>query len=195
MRFLFPPELVTAPSPLHWQGPSPLPQRHSGIRTGRGPKAPGQRPTRPRRALRPRRVGRWPLSLLDLRVYKAPFRAGGGNAGRVSCSRPDGRSRGCPESLAGAIAPATAPRRDQDQPGAQAPGQRPPSPRRALCAHRGRALASVLPGPAGLQGTVARGRGKHGSRFLFPPKGAIPVPGPERSSRQAGSRIAFSAPC
>jgi len=38
------------------------------------------------------------------------------------------------------------------QPGAKAPGQRPP----------GRALASVHPGPAGLQGTVPRGRGNAG---------------------------------
>jgi len=48
-----PPELMIAPSPLQWQGPSPLPQRYAGIRTGRGPKAPGQRPPCPRRALRP----------------------------------------------------------------------------------------------------------------------------------------------
>jgi hypothetical protein len=140
-RFLFPPTMTTAPLPPHWQGPSPLPQRYDGIRTGRGqsprpgpaglqgtvargrgkraafpdpartgdsvitasmagaiapatasrwpltsrgPKAPGQRPPRPRRALRPRRVWRRPLSFLDLPVYRAPPRAGGGNAGRVS---------------------------------------------------------------------------------------------------------------
>jgi len=87
-----------------------------------GAKAPGQRPTRPWRALRTRRVGRWPLSLPDLPVYRTPFRAGGGNALRflfppggangrtrmpwqgpsplpqetrcVSCSRPEGRMAG-----------------------------------------------------------------------------------------------------
>jgi hypothetical protein len=32
-------------------------------------------------------------------------------------------------------------------------------------------------------------------RFLFPPGGAIPLPGSARFSRQAGGRIAFSAPC
>jgi len=74
-----------------WQGPLPLPKRYAGIRTGRGPKAPGQRPPRPWRVLRPRRVGRWPLSLPDVPIYRAPFRAGGGNAGRVSCSRPERR--------------------------------------------------------------------------------------------------------
>ena len=48
-------------------------------------------------------------------------------------------------------------------PGAKAPGQRPPRPRRAL--------ACRVPGPAGLQGNVARGRG-NAVRFLFPPGGA-----------------------
>ncbi len=46
-RFLHPPALTKAQLPLPWQGPSPLPQRCAGIRTGRGPKPPGQRPTRP----------------------------------------------------------------------------------------------------------------------------------------------------
>jgi len=45
-------------------------------------KASGQRPTRPWRALRPRRVGRWPLLVPDRRIYRAPCRAGGGNAVR-----------------------------------------------------------------------------------------------------------------
>ncbi len=39
-RFLFPPALTKALSPLLSQGPSPLPQRCAGIRTGRGPKPP-----------------------------------------------------------------------------------------------------------------------------------------------------------
>ncbi len=58
-----------------------------------------------------------------------------------------------------------------DQQGATAPGQRPPRPRRAL--------ATVVPGPAGPQGTVAQGRGKRGSRFLLPPdqaKALSPLP-------------------
>ncbi len=53
------PETVQALSPLQWQGPSPLPQRHAVPRPT-GAKAPGQRPPRPRRALLARRVGRWP---------------------------------------------------------------------------------------------------------------------------------------
>jgi len=67
--------------------------------------------------------------------------------------------------------PATALRRDQDRPGAKAPGQRPPRPRRAL--------ASVLSGPTGLGGTVPSGRGKRGSRFPFPPA-LMTAPSPPR---------------
>ena len=82
------PVLMTAPLSPQWQGPSPLPQRSAGIRTGRGAKAPGQRPPRPWRALLARRVGRWPLYLPELPVYRAMSRTGGGNAARVSASRP-----------------------------------------------------------------------------------------------------------
>jgi len=72
-RFLFPPEQAKALPPLQWQGPSPLPQRCAGIRTSRGPKPPGQRPTRPRRALRTRRAGRWPAVALAGRVPVGPW--------------------------------------------------------------------------------------------------------------------------
>ena len=171
MRFLIPPALTKAVSPLHLQGPSPLPQRCAGISTSRGPQppasarpahggrfspagsgaglcwcglhrswwqrsaragkrgafpvparrgessftaemagaiapatalhwhqgqpgatAPGQRPARPRRALRPRRAGRWPAVARAAWVFVAPPRAGRANAGRVSCSRPKGQS-------------------------------------------------------------------------------------------------------
>jgi hypothetical protein len=57
----------------------------------RGPKAPGQRPPRPRRALLARRVGRWPLLVRVAPVLVEAFRAGGANA-CVSCSRPKRRS-------------------------------------------------------------------------------------------------------
>jgi len=97
--------------------------------------------------------------------------------------------------MAGAIAPATAPHWDQDQPGAQSPRPAPAPPTAGASRPPGRALACVALGPADLRGTVPHGRGKRGSRFLIPPKGAIPVPGPGRFSRQAGGRIAFSAPC
>jgi len=97
--------------------------------------------------------------------------------------------------LAGAIAPATAPRCPLSGRGPKAPGQRPPRPRRALPARRVGRWPVGVPGSAGLRGTVARGRGKRGSRFLIPPKGAIPFPGPGRVSRQAGGRVVVSAPC
>ena len=73
------------------------------------------------------------------------------------------------------------------QPGAKAPGQRPPRPRRAL--------ASVSPGPSAVRGTLPCGRGKRGSRFRVQPKRASPFPGSGGASRQAGGRIAVSAPC
>ncbi len=60
--------------------------------SSRGPKAPGQRPPRPWRALLARRVGRWPAFLPDLPVYRAASSAGGGNAGRVSRFRPKAQS-------------------------------------------------------------------------------------------------------
>jgi len=71
--------------------------------------------------------------------------------------------------MAGAIAPATAPRRDQDQPGAQSPRPAPAPPPAGASLPPGRALASAPPGATGLQGTVPRGRG-NAMRFLVPPE-------------------------
>ena len=126
-RFRVPPEHATELSLLLWQGLSPLPQRCAGIRTSPGAKAPGQRPSRPRRAL--------------------ACRYEGGDALFATVPRARGKRDAFPDrartgestasaSMAGANAPATVPRRDQDQPGAKAPGQRPPRPRRALLARR-----------------------------------------------------------
>jgi len=53
--------------------------------------------------------------------------------------------------------------------GGQSPRPAPAPPLAGASRPPGRALASAGPGPAGLQGTVARGRGKRGSRFLIPP--------------------------
>jgi len=69
-------------------------------------------------------------------------------------------------AMAGAIAPATAPRCLLSSRGPKAPGQRPPRPRRALCTRRVGRWPFVVPGPAGLLGTVPQGRGK---RVAFPP--------------------------
>ena len=71
--------------------------------------------------------------------------------------------------MAGAIAPATAPRCPLPA-GGQSPRPAPDPPLAGASPPPGRALASVPPGPAGLQGTVPRGRGKRGSRFLVPPE-------------------------
>jgi len=136
----------------------------------RGPKPPASaRPAR--RALPARRVGRWPLPLPDPPICGAPSRAGGGNAGRVSCSRTGRAKAPSPLQWQG---PSPLPQRHsgiRTSRGPKAPGQRPPRPRRALCPRRVGRWPFVVPGPAGLQGTVARGRG-NAMRFLLPPERA-----------------------
>ncbi len=74
MPFPFPPGEAKAPSPLQWQGPSPLPRRSIASCPAGGQKPPA--------SARPATGGRWPLLLPDLPVYRAPSRAGGGNAVR-----------------------------------------------------------------------------------------------------------------
>jgi len=160
-RFLIPPEQAKALPPRQWQGPSPLPPCYADIRTSWGPKAPGQRPPRPRRALRPRRVGRWPLCLPELPVYSGPFRSGGGNAGRVSRSRPEGRQH--PHRFNGrGHRPCHSAALGSGPAGGQSPRPAPAPPPAGASRPPGRALASVFPGPAGRQGAVARGRGNAG---------------------------------
>jgi hypothetical protein len=108
-------------------------------RRRQGAKAPGQRPPRHRRALLARRVGRWP-SLRWVR-RSLPRRSAGAGETRVAfpCSRPETGWKVVP-----CVPPphgkghrlchsATLPLR---QPGAKAPGQRPPRPWRALLARR-----------------------------------------------------------
>ena len=89
-------------------------------------------------------------------------------------------------SMAGAIAPAMAPRRDQDRPGAQSPRPAPAPPPAGASPPPGRAPASVLPGTGGRQETVPRGRENatrvSGSR----PKGQSLAP--DREELPAGRR-------
>jgi len=243
-----PPGVAQALSPLQWQGPSPLPQRHAdpwpaggqsprpapdpppagaGLRWSRtcrsarcrpvragkraafpdptrrgegtfnasmagaiapakslrldqdrpGAKAPGKRPTRPRRALRPRRVGRWPFVVPGPAGLQGTVARGRRNAGRVSCSRPEWRSCALRDARSLWQGPSPLPQRHAGP--CPAGGQSPrPAPDPAGASHPpGRALACVGAGCTGLCGSAAQGRGKRGSRFLFPPKGAIPVPG------------------
>ncbi len=59
VRFLSPPALTKAVSPLQWQGQSPLPQRCAGIRTSRGPSPPA--------SARPVTGGHWPALRLPER--------------------------------------------------------------------------------------------------------------------------------
>jgi hypothetical protein len=67
----------------------------------RGPKAPGQRPPRHRRALLARRVGRWP-AVRGMRRSFTPFRRGGGNAMRfLGPARRGGETGGSPLNAAG----------------------------------------------------------------------------------------------
>jgi hypothetical protein len=83
-RGAFPPPAPTnALSPLQWQGPSPLPQRHADPWPAGGPKPPA--------SARPAPGGRWPAVRLDLPVYGALSRTGG-ETQCVSASRPKGQS-------------------------------------------------------------------------------------------------------
>ena len=73
-------------------------------------------------------------------------------------------------------------------------GQRPPRPWAGRFAPPGRALACVDLA-AMVFATPFRRVGRNAVRFGVPPKEAIPFPGSGRVSRQAGGRIAVSAPC
>ncbi len=86
------------------------------------------------------------------------------------------------------------------QPGAIAPRPAPAPPSAGASRPPGRALTSVLPGPAGLQGSVPRGRGKRGSRFLIPPgpkppASARPAPGGRFAPAGPGAGLCFSRTC
>ncbi len=178
------------------QGPSPLPQRHAGIRTSRGPKSPRPAPAPPPASARPAPGGRFAPAGSGAGlccaggigpVWSVP--SGRGKT-RIAFRGPARRGEGpFIAAMAGAIAPATAPRRDQDQPGAHSPRPAPAPPPAGASRPPGRALASVFPGPAGLQGTVAQGRGKRGSRFHFPPAQTTAPP-----ASMAGAIVPATAP-
>ncbi len=146
------------------------PQRCPSARRGPKPLA-SARPALGPRASRP--PGRALACVVrGERVFAAPFRRGGGKAVRFLFPPGDGVEGGAmhfhpsPAPMAKAIAFAT-PRRCH--PASRGPRPRPaPAPPTAGASRPpGRALAFVVPGPAGLQGTVPSGRGK---------RGAFPVP-------------------
>jgi hypothetical protein len=185
MRFLLASTLTKALSPLQWQGPSPLPQRQADP-TPAGGQSPGRRPPRPRRALRPRRVGRWPALRVDLPVYRAPS-CTGGETRCVSCSRPHQRKhfhrchgRGHRPCHNATLTPRL--------PGSKAPGQRPPRPRRV-----GRwppvVLGETVPRRCGL----SPGGERRCVSGCVQPVNPAPVAG--RISRPAGGQDAFPAFC
>jgi hypothetical protein len=165
VRFLVPPALTKARSPLQWQGPSPLPQRHAAP-----PPAGGQSP-RPAPAPPPAGASRPPGRALACVV---PGPAGlrvtvpRGRGKRSAFSDPAWRGK-CSfnASMAGAIAPATAPRCPMSSRGSKPQASARPALGPGASPPPGRALSLVVSGPAGLQGTVAHGRG-NAVRFPIP---------------------------
>jgi len=98
-------------------------------------------------------------------------RTGGGNAGRVSWSRPN-RRQPCPRLTGRGHRPCHSATPISGPAGGQSPRPAPAPPSAGASPPPGRALASASPGPAGLWGTGPSGRGKRGSRFLVPPEQA-----------------------
>jgi len=93
-------------SPLHWQGPSPLPQRCAGIRTGRGPQPPASARPAPGGRFAPAGPGAGLRSTCGKGPHAAvvPDRAGKpavirGRPGRAS--RLCGGSAGCSPAASG----------------------------------------------------------------------------------------------
>jgi len=128
-----------------------------------GAKAPGQRPTRPWRALLARRVGRWPALFLDRPIYRAPSRAGRGNAGRVSCSRPH-RRKHCHRSNGRGHRPCHSAALASGPAGGQSPRPAPDPPM------AGAGLSWCLDRP--IYRAPCRAGGRNALRFLVPPGGA-----------------------
>jgi len=142
-----------------------------------GAKAPGLCPARPRRALAS--VSPGPAGLQGTvprgrgkrAAFPDPARGG------CSCVLRDARSlwqgpSPLPQCCAG-IRTGRGPKPPASPRPAPTASARPPA---GASRPPGRALASVPPGPAGLQGTVPRGRGKRGSRFPVPPERDNPFP-------------------
>ncbi len=147
----------------------------------------------PARGCRHAQGARWPCASRTRRSPGHRRAKGGGNAGRFGVP-PKGATE--PPSLQWQgpsplpqhhVAPCPA--------GGQSPRPAPAPPLAGASRPPGRAIVSAPPGPAGLQGTAARGRrGKGRSRFP-PPKGSIPVPGSGNLPVRPSGQSAVSAPC
>jgi hypothetical protein len=170
VRFLFPPAPTYAPSPLQWQGPSPLPQRPADTWPAGGPKPPAS--ARPAHGGRfsPAGSGAGLRCALTCRSTEN-CRAWAGETQCVSWSRPH-RRKPFHRCNGRGHRPCHSARLIPGQPGAQSPRPAPAPPPAGASRPPGRALASCCVGGTGLGGSVPRGRGKR-MRFLFPP-GAAP---------------------
>jgi hypothetical protein len=152
-RFLIPPGGAKAPSPLDWQRPSPLPQRKAGPCPAGGPKPPASARPAPGGCFAPAGSGAGLcVSRIDGPTGHRPARAGKRGAFPVP-ARTDNRT--LTASMAGAIAPATVQRRDQDLPGVQNPRPAPAHAAGVLFQHPDRGGA----GCAGVRATPTWGTG------------------------------------
>jgi hypothetical protein len=201
VRLPFPPGSTKALSPLPWQGPSPLPQRHVDPWPAGGPKPPASARPAPGGRFSPAGSGAGLSLCLDLPICGEPSRTGGETQG-VSCSGPERRwSCACREARSFRQGPSPLPQRPADP--RPAGGPKPPASARPAPGGRfpsagGGRWPVGVPGPAGLRGTVPHGRGKR-VRFLIPPaptkarsplgrQGPSPLPQRYAASRPAGGQ-------
>ena len=157
-----------------WQGPSPLPWRHADPRPAGGPKPPASARPAPGGRFSPAGPGAG-LCWCGLRGSWWQRRARARETQCVSCSRPDwGRKNivrtASRAAMAGAIAPATVPRRSLASRGPKAPGQRPAG--RFAPAGSGTGLRCAC--GSGPRGAVVRGRAR--KRGAFPSAPGMPTP-------------------
>ncbi len=186
------------PTPLQWQGPSPLPQRSVDPWPAGGPKPPASA----------RRVGRRPSAFPGPADLRGTVPRGRGKRMRFPFPPEEGaddlnpnrqhrcHGRGHRPCHRATLIPG--------QPGAQSPRPAPAPPPAGASRPPGRALASAIPGPAGLRGTVPHGRG-NAVRFLIPPaptkalsplswQGPSPLPQRCAASWPAGGQSPRPAP-
>ena len=175
------------PTPPQWQRPSPLPQCHGHTQPSRGPKPPASARPAPRRALRTRRAGRWPLVS---RMAPAPVAASrtGGETRCVSLARPARRKV---RLLAAAPPqwqrPSPLPQRHghtQSSRGPKPPASARPATGGRFRTRRGLRWPLVSRVATVLRGAFHRGGGK---------RGAFPCPRPARRGARGGGFRAVAA--
>jgi hypothetical protein len=185
------PKAGDCPSPRVLAGAIALAMRYIRHRPAGFPKAPDQRLPRPGGRFSPAGSGAGLPLVRVARVLVAAVRAGRGNAVRF----------GVPPEAAAELRrchgrghrPCHSARLTSRQPGAQSPRPAPAPPPAGASRPPGRALACVMPGPAGLRGTVTHGRGKR-MRFLVPPGEAVFLSLPGCPVTLAGAIAPATAP-